>query len=127
MRDDETVTTVIPRFTAMALIRFLQGMASRVMRVPVPAGFPRIQNIDRNILVDGRQARLPDAAPSLRSTRVPMLPRTTSPSPSRPRNDPGIGGHQPVDVGPDLNFFGIQRGTRQWRRCSRMRLVRELS
>jgi len=39
IREDETVRTVIPFFTAIDLIRFLHGLASRVIRVPVPPGF----------------------------------------------------------------------------------------
>src|SRR6185503_7741859 len=39
IRDDETVTTVMPRLHAMDLMRFLHGRASSVMRVPVPFGF----------------------------------------------------------------------------------------
>src|SRR6266566_5558589 len=39
MRDDETVTIVIPRLHAIDLIKFLHGRAWRVMRVPVPFGF----------------------------------------------------------------------------------------
>src|SRR5439155_15625840 len=38
IRDDETVTIVIPRFDAIDLIKFLHRRASRVIRVPVPCG-----------------------------------------------------------------------------------------
>src|SRR5262245_31078138 len=38
IREEVMVTTVIPRFTAIDLMTFLHGAASRVIRVPVPVG-----------------------------------------------------------------------------------------
>jgi hypothetical protein len=106
IRGERTLTTVTPSLPAIAVTG--RRGASKAMSVPCPAR--RALRMETGMPTRTAGAIVPDAAPWRQRTPV-RWPRQTDPrNEPRIRHHPRICGKHAVDVGPDFDGLGAQRG-----------------
>ena len=114
---DVMSTTVTWRLQASAA----SGSSSRGLRGDERAGAPSnaaVQDLDRNVLGDRGRIVL-GCRPSRRNKPARMPFEGQRGRTMVDVDDRGIGGHHPVDVGPDLNLGGVERRADNRRRVIR--------
>ncbi len=121
MRVERIFTIVICRLQEMDLTGFLQGIGLRSDARAFDFGPARVQDQDRNIFFNrgkngGRMQHL-----GAEVSHLGGFGEGDAFNAMAARNDARVGGKHAVDVGPDLNFFGVDAGCRRWQRNNRSR------
>ena len=104
---------VMPRLQAMDLMGLEEETGAAEMKVPRLVDLPGVADMHGDVPVDRRHQR---AGMEHLGPEVGQLGRFREgdgPNLVDARNDPGVRGEDARNVGPDLDIFGLQRGSDQ--------------